>query len=545
MAITHNNISKTCTACGEIKPLTSFSPNGKGFRASCKECRRVTPAHSNHNKKNMNSKNTSNIKKVGDETLTTSKLAKNKTKKNEKISRGTHTTAYSNITTDTDLGSALERLLDPVQQQYRLAGHQKTVKKAQWDPASVTVEGNTGNIVTRPMSQQEVPSEGNWGHLLAEFGLDPEQYEVVEPVNMSSREVPDKEGFGTIWLTQARARIRKRTSTNHVNELNEICSIIDGWKIPKKKQEKVRGEGVFSVVIGDWQTGGNENGSGSEALVGRVAHMIDSVKERITELRKLGRPISVLQVLCVGDLIENCDGFYANQLATTDLDLRSQVTATKRLLARAIAEWSTLFPEVRVIAVGGNHGENRSSGAGGKLATTWADNWDLQIVESIADAFAMNPDKFGHVKFLIPREDLSVTFDCAGWIFGITHGHLARTSGNAEQKLYSWYKNMAAGGLPIGDAHVIVSGHFHHYRNSTLGKAQWLQCPAIDSGSRWFLDSTGQHSDPGLLTFCTYPESRVTDVQILEVPIHLRNNPQASNSPHFKLSRNGRPQYQR
>lgn len=143
------------------------------------------------------------------------------------------------------------------------------------------------------------------------------------------------------------------------------------------------------------------------------------------------------------------------------------------------------------------------------------DNDDLAIVEQVAEIFESNPESFGHIQFAMPKDKLSLTTEVAGWVLGITHGHVARVSGGTEQKLRRWLEKQALGKQHVGGSDVLVTGHFHHFRSADWGGCVWLQAPAMDGGSEWWQQMTGEHSEPGVLTFCMYPEKRVADIAIL------------------------------
>lgn len=399
------------------------------------------------------------------------------------------------------LEEQLNRLLDPVQHNPMSLAPRRD-RKAQWTPG-VTIEGDEGTIVSKPMPDEQV---ADWSELLIGYGLDPNEFQIVEPVffNKWDAQTPD----GMTVMKQAKAKVVRRVRSNGA-DLDSLIASIDRFK--PRKVERLEGEGVFNVVLGDWQTGKSEGG-GSIALLARVQDAIDLVEKRIKELRTLKRDVGVLQVIWTGDAVESCVGHYAMQTFQTDLDRREQVKVTRRLLAEALMRWAPLFSEVRVVAVGGNHGENRIKG---KAFTTFTDNDDLAIVEGVAEAFALNPDKFGHIRFNIAKDGLTTTVETAGWILGVTHGHTALRGSGPEGKLKAWYAAQAAGKQPIGDADILVTGHYHHFRIADWGGCVWLQCPALDGGSEWYKQISGEHSDPGTLTFCTYPTERVADLQLL------------------------------
>ena len=46
-----------------------------------------------------------------------------------------------------------------------------------------------------------------------------------------------------------------------------------------------------------------------------------------------------------------------------------------------------------------------------------------------------------------------------------------------------------------------MTGHYHHLLISESSGRTHFQCPAMDPGSNWFTESTGQSSPSGMLTF--------------------------------------------
>jgi hypothetical protein len=98
--------------------------------------------------------------------------------------------------------------------------------------------------------------------------------------------------------------------------------------------------------------------------------------------------------------------------------------------------------DITVAAIGGNHGENRKNG---KAFTTLGDNDDVALVESVAEIFQANPEAYGHIRFAIPTDELSLTIEVHGQIIGITHGHLARSGQGVEGKLRRWIADQTLG----------------------------------------------------------------------------------------------------
>jgi hypothetical protein len=402
------------------------------------------------------------------------------------------------------IDDALDDLLAPVEGESANAIPRRD-RDAMWRPG-VEWKGDEGTLTTSAAAGDAHP---DWSHVLAVWDLDPDKFAVVEPVLFNAWDAPGSEG-AILRMRQWKARVVRRRGD--VGPDIDVEKLLADVLKAKPAKPAPMGEGVFHVVLGDWQIG-KPDGDGLRGTVLRIQQAIIDVERRVRDLRKLGRPLGTLMVEWTGDSVEGCVGFYAMQTFGVELDRREQMKVTRRLLRDALMRWSRLFDEVIVLAVGGNHGENR--GRSGKAYTSFGDNDDLAVVEQVAEILAVNPDTFGHVKIVIPPDHLTVTAMAAGWIVGVTHGHVARESGSAEAKLRRWYERAAGGKQPVGDADILVTGHYHHMRVADWGGCIWVQCPALDGGSEWWTQTRGESSMPGVLTFASYPQVRLADLMIL------------------------------
>lgn len=249
---------------------------------------------------------------------------------------------------------------------------------------------------------------------------------------------------------------------------------------------------AFCVFIADWQLG-KADGDGTEGIVGRVLEAIESVEARVAELRRQGRNLESLYVFGLGDIIESCDGHYAQQAWRTQLTLTQQIRLARQLIAKALMRWAKLFERVVVPVVQGNHGEVRKDG---KSFTDFADNFDTDVFKAAAEVLDANPEAFGHVTFMFPQgQELTLTVDVYGTVVGLAHGHQY----NLKQ-IEKWLAGQALGRQPIGDCDILVTGHYHHFLSQPLGKRRHFQCPALDGGSDWFRHLSGADDQPGVLT---------------------------------------------
>ena len=354
-----------------------------------------------------------------------------------------------------------------------------------WEPG-VTWNGNEGTITTTGMPAENAP---DWSTVLRVWGLDPEKFEVVEPVLFNVW----GDTLGVLnrqWKGKVVQKVRGSNA--------DVEEIIEEIKRHKFSRPKVSEDGsALIVAISDIQLGKGENG-GSAKIVERFLAGIDEVEQRWKDLRKSGKPLSKLVVVGLGDIIENCDGHYDMQAFQADLDRREQITVARRLITKALSQWSKFAPEVLVACIPGNHGENRK---GGKAFTSFGDNDDVAVFEQVAEIFAANPEAYGHIKFIIPKNDLTVTLDVYGTIVGLAHGHQARRGGgNAIGKVESWWAKQALGMQPVSDATLLLTGHYHHLAVATHGARTHIQAPSLDGGSQWYKEVAGVDAPVGMLT---------------------------------------------
>lgn len=357
-----------------------------------------------------------------------------------------------------------------------------------WEPG-VVWDGTKGTVTTKPVS---APPD-NWDDLLKVWDLDPAVYEVVEPVQFRAWDAAIGEG-NVQRMYYYRATIRSRVKGSAVDMAEFIREV---RRHKPRKAAPPTGESAFVVPIADLQLG-KPDGDGTEGTAQRFLDRIDSVRARYRELRKCGRKLGTLVVPSLGDIGENCDGHYAMQAYAVQLNRRYQSKLARELYKQALKTWAPDFDTVLMPAVGGNHGENRKDG---KAFTDFADNEDVAIVEEVAEAFAENPAAYGHVKFIIPDDSLSLTLDIAGTIVGFVHGHQAKGSGVPHIKVINWWRDQAHGQQPIGDASLLLSAHFHYLALTRDGAKTHLQVPALDGGSDWFRNTTGKDTVPGFVTF--------------------------------------------
>jgi hypothetical protein len=359
-----------------------------------------------------------------------------------------------------------------------------------WEPG---VDTARGVIVAEPSEDPAPPTD--WGHVLEQFHLDPERWEVVDD-QVNVRTWDANVGGGVVRrFFYYRANVRPRTAANVSVDVEALCRQIARHRY-RRPTVPVGSPGALVVCLADWQAGPDPQG-----LVDHVLNL----KTQIVDRLKAEKP-ETLYVVGMGDMIEACDGHYAMQTYATAAGglngRRDQVKLVRRLLVDLLTTWARYAPKVVVGCVPGNHGENRRDG---KAYTTFEDNDDLAVFEQAGEILAANADAYDHVRFVIPDGDMALVLEVAGTVVGFIHGHQARKGATPQAKLTGWWKDRAHGGHPIGDATVLVSGHYHHAIMVEDGPKTWMQCPAL-AHSRWWEESGGQPTRTGTLTFAVGPE---------------------------------------
>ena len=366
-----------------------------------------------------------------------------------------------------------------------------------WNPV-VDYDETGGYLTSTP---KPITDEPDHAELLAEFELDPEKWRIT------SLRRSKWQTFNGDWLQAFRATFVPKTGGRSV-PIDDLLETVAKWKPIKGSNHQNLAHSspvAYVVVLADTQIG-KIDGGGTEQIINNVMSKIDLAVIRLKELRKSGREIGSIYLPQLGDCIEGFNSQGGKHIWRTDLDLTSQIRIYRRLLLHMVKQFAPLADKVIVPAIPGNHDE--AVRVGNSMGTSYTDSFALDAASAVQDALADRPD-FAHVKFQFPKPDtLTVTLDVAGTIVGFAHGHQMRG------KAIDWWKSMAHGMQDIGEATLLLSGHFHHLRIEQSGAKTWIQAPALDGGSTWYENSTGQAAPAGMLTL-TVGGGRWDDVKLV------------------------------
>lgn len=337
-----------------------------------------------------------------------------------------------------------------------------------WEPGHV-VDHENGHAEFTGLSTTDAidPDEAS---ILAEMRLDPEEWS-IKPGSLQVRKWQQKAGSGE-WCWYYRLTALKRSRA--ARDLDALVAALRRRKRSTALESRLGGQ-IWATS--DWQIG----------KAGTIEHVLDTIGELPARFerswKQSGKPGEIV-VVFGGDLVESCSPhFYGSQqLYSVEMNDREQRAVVREGAMAIIDKASTLVEQVTVVAVPGNHGENRH----GKRDSIVGDNVDVAAIDDCRWACRDLP-AYDHVRWAIPGEDLTVCVEVDGLRLGVFHGHQVRGQG----KVQAWHDKQAGNHRPIGAADLLISGHYHSFRCEWLGPRTWVQLPSEDAGSPQYAESAG------------------------------------------------------
>ena len=358
--------------------------------------------------------------------------------------------------------------------------------KREWDN-----EANVGEVT------HVQPEESNFKYnsLLKEWGFDPKEFFIEEDTIKFSTWNAQAKGGRVIDMYAFKAVIRRRSAKKD-KFVKELMAQIKRKKPVKVSQDV--GEHAYVFCCADWQFGKSEYRAdwGVDETVEYIRQGIVKAKQNIKDLKKQGTVIDEIYIIGLGDLIENCWGFFDHQAFNVELTRTEQEQVARHMVLEVLDGLLALAPKIVIGGVAGNHSEYRS--AKGQVATTRLDASDLTIFQIVGEIIS-GRERYKHVKTVIPDE-FYLMLDIKGKRVGFYHGHISGGGSGAEGKLIKWWSNQAMARLPMGTCDLLVTGHFHHLRVLTERGRTWIQSPSLDTSVE--LEARlGLTTSHGILTF--------------------------------------------
>jgi len=222
-----------------------------------------------------------------------------------------------------------------------------------------------------------------------------------------------------------------------------------------------------------------------EIFVRRLQHIVDTIRK--LNKHKINVGLTKLTVAVLGDM---CAGNIHEELEiTNEAHIVTQACMGGYVFSQFIREISTLFPEVEVICLGGNHGRIQKQ----KRFKQKNLDWDRVLYE-IAAAYSQ---QYKNVTFTMPRSTYWVG-DINGHTFLLFHGdHIRSWGGIPFYGVLRTVTNLKTQYAPTGRIiKYSVLGHFH-----TMGELADVHGDTILNGA--FMG--GNDFSIGAMAKVTYP----------------------------------------
>lgn len=284
-------------------------------------------------------------------------------------------------------------------------------------------------------------------------------------------------------------RFRIEPTTTVVN----IDSIVAEIKRKKPKTAKTyKTDETFWYIIADIQLG-KVDGDG---VTGTLERFYLSLANAVDAWKQHGGPV---ELAFLGDCIEgNVSGGGTRMGFRTVLTITEQVRVLRRIIHDTIDAFVTAGARtINVNVVNGNHDQAQRH----PIDTDASDGWATEAAIQVADAYKLNPERYGHVTIYVPEKDHDhIVRDVNGTIVVMLHGHqLPKRDGALD-----WLAKQAVNRTPAGTAQVVLHGHQHSWSVHSIRSAVAVCAPTFEERSVWFQQKYGALSKRGGLILTTH-----------------------------------------
>lgn len=264
------------------------------------------------------------------------------------------------------------------------------------------------------------------------------------------------------------------------------------WQTTARPPTVIDGTPVAAVLnLADLQLGKGDPADTLERVKAGTTRFIAYVERQ----RAAGVNINEIVIVNNGDPFEGIAGNYANQTATVMRGgLRAQMRTVLEIWTWVAGQVYPLADKGQFVSVLCNHTQFGRQGGAKDSITSDSDNGGGFLAETLQMILT---DRFPHVAFTIPHDEMNVYADIAGVKVGFNHGHKIPGSGAASFE--KWLGGQVRYDRDAYETRVWITAHKHHYAAWDMGSAFVYQCPSCDDGSKWLTDTTGTHARSGML----------------------------------------------
>lgn len=355
---------------------------------------------------------------------------------------------------------------------------------------SLSLTGDTGTLATGEVTEKIT----DWTDTLAVWDLDPAVFEVIQPVTMKAWGSPGSMRFSY------RANIQRKSVSEDVVDSVDIA----GWRetlkntvIPRNPVEP-KGELGYTILVADPQLGK----PGTEEALAHWTKGIEGHMDRIENLINNGYNIVDVNLAFMGDEHEGAVGNYSSQPYEIEMNYSDQIALDFDMRVWSIRKLLETGCSLNVVSVPSNHGEHTRFGSS-KVLTSPYDNSSTMVAKLAKKVFD-GTEAEHYINWYIAEDSQDATVLSGGVMMNFTHGHIAKASGSPTGGIRSKNaieKQILGRHGEIGDVSIFFSAHYHHFNVIEDRGRTFFGCPALEAekSSRWFYDSAGVWSKPGML----------------------------------------------
>lgn len=362
------------------------------------------------------------------------------------------------------------------------------------EPGSISLTGNSGVIKTGTVAEPIT----DWTDTIKLWGLDPEVFEVIQPVTMKAWGKP-----GDFRYSYA-ARIQKKPE---VEPAIEDKLDIAGWRshlrntylyTPYADSERANNNQSYMIMVADPQLGK----PGTQEAVEHWKNGILGHYSRIRNLIEAGFTFDKVALAFMGDEHEGAVGNYASQPYEIELNYSEQIELDYDMRCWSINQLLSLGLPIDIAAVPSNHGEHTRFGSNKSLTSIY-DNSSTMVASLVKKTFeTTNAASLLSWDIATDRQDANL--ELSGVKVNFTHGHVSNGSGSKTGGVSSKSaieRQILGRTQELADTSIYVTAHYHHFNVIEDRGRTFFGCPALEAekSSQWFYDSAGVWSKPGML----------------------------------------------
>lgn len=372
-------------------------------------------------------------------------------------------------------------------------GPQAPVGRAEITPDAVTFQGV---VVDKDCQRAQ-----DWGPIFAIFGLDPDEFEIVDDtVRISTWQQSKRLENGArdvVQLWAHSARFRRRLLT----DIRE--SVVNSWRRALQIDERVAPKTVTSAASGTYLCNIADPQLGKKGTEEAVSNWKRAVRSHAKEIENLGDAVGGIHVAFQGDETEGFANNYGNQQFTIEMNKSSQLELDFDLRVFTIREFAKLGLPMSASSVISNHGEWTRNGSKDVL-TTKGDNSSTHIARQVKKLFD-EVEQFGgaHIDWSIGDGDPGVLVNLSGVETYFSHGYIEKGRGvSVEARVKGAIERQILGRTEtLGTVPLWIMAHYHHFHAQEFEGRTLFGCPALEAerSSEYMLNQYGVWSPPGAL----------------------------------------------